>query len=867
MMTLVRNESTTPISYSPLSQHEIGPALADQNPRHRAARRTTPMVCPDDQNTRHRIAHRATPTAGQTGPVPPDSAHTAIPPPHCHPLPNGTLIVARHAPYSKTWDAAVVVSSRQRQGRTLYDIAWDDASFGATSGAIPQTRVQPSSRPFAAGLAVGSPRDVASPTGVASRGPEPSQAPDPSLSPTHVSTAGSSLQQQDQPSPHAPGRKVEAKLGRHGAWCGATIVSFRGPNTNPTYTVKWDDASLGATSTRLPRSRVRQPPKSPSPPPRGDSSLTSPSSPSVARNPLLTSSTAHRVGQSPPSPPPPTWAHRTTSPPSVAPTRPPKQNRTLWAPLVGPSLDAPSPVTMAGQVPTGATVLLLYDDWAQAILDGVKTIEVRSKNTTKRSTIYLMSSGTDEICGSVRILSSDLIPDEDAWRSLASSHRVGLASDPTQVAPFPSTPQYAWRLGTPVRFLRTVRSVRKQGQVDFLRFQPLQTGTSPPILAGPAPDGPPRSQPDTSQSGCPPPPSPRGPLPPSPHRVRPRPGTLGRSDARATATMSALIEHQKQVATASLLDSHSAAAIADARSFVTELSAGKSAPMSKYPFQQEEVAKLVARRSHRRFCRSQTLPIPQRRSGSDTEGPRKEWDTMLTAKYTGMSDRQHSAIAHGVFVPRHGPKLHTKLNADVSAEMRWLAQVCGHRSHHLHHHTAEMWRILNQVGYDSNARIPALRRSESEVALAIANKLRHSNASQYQAAMASAHAAIAALQSTGHLVTCPLTTYTHDLKEAEARGFLVGRLSYAELLGDWTYHTRTSLNTPPPRSQTDRSVWDPDLIGVIENPADSSLFRRSAGPGVCEYHETLGIAPHSTRRSLCPLQRWDDVAERGVPPL
>ena len=213
----------------------------------------------------------------------------------------------------------MVVSSRQRQGRTLYDIAWEDESFGATSGAIPQTRVQPSSRSSAPGLAMGSPRDGASPTGVASRGPEPSPLQTlpshpplspgrnsprlrPPLSPTHVPMAGSSPRQQDQPSPHAPGRKVEAKLGRHGAWCGATIVSFRGPNTNPTYTVKWDDASLGATSTRLPRSRVRQPLKSPSPPPRGDSSLTSPPSPSVTRRPLLTSSSAHRVGQSPPSP-------------------------------------------------------------------------------------------------------------------------------------------------------------------------------------------------------------------------------------------------------------------------------------------------------------------------------------------------------------------------------------------------------------------------------------------------------------------------------------------------------------------------------------------------------------------------------------
>ena len=119
------------------------------------------MVCPADQNTRHRTAHRATLAVGQTAPVPPDSAHTGSPPPHCHSLPDGTLIVARHAPYSKKWDAAVVVSSRQRHGRTLHDIAWEDTFPGATSGAIPQTRIQPSPRPPAPRSALGSPRGMA----------------------------------------------------------------------------------------------------------------------------------------------------------------------------------------------------------------------------------------------------------------------------------------------------------------------------------------------------------------------------------------------------------------------------------------------------------------------------------------------------------------------------------------------------------------------------------------------------------------------------------------------------------------------------------------------------------------------------------
>ena len=44
------------------------------------------------------------------------------------------------------------------------------------------------------------------------------------------------------------------------------------------------------------------------------------------------------------------------------------------------------------------------------------------------------------------------------------------------------------------------------------------------------------------------------------------------------------------------------------------------------------------------------------------------------------------------------------------------------------------------------------------------------------------------------------------------------------------YHMRTSLHTSSSQTRTDHSTWDPDLIGVVENPADSSLFRRQAGP-------------------------------------
>ena len=159
MMSLANNESTTPIPHFPLPLPK--PEPQDRPPGHPGGVPGQPKHAPQDFPS----GHTGTPAVGQTALVLPDSTHTSPLLPHCHPLPEGTLVVARHAPYSKTWAAAVVVSSRQRQGRTLYDIAWEDTSSGATSGAIPQTRVQLSLRPPAPRSALGSPRGMAPSTG------------------------------------------------------------------------------------------------------------------------------------------------------------------------------------------------------------------------------------------------------------------------------------------------------------------------------------------------------------------------------------------------------------------------------------------------------------------------------------------------------------------------------------------------------------------------------------------------------------------------------------------------------------------------------------------------------------------------------
>ena len=218
MMSLANNESTTPTFHPPLPGRTPGSSPGDQNSRHRNARQTTPAASLAEQTTRHRMAHRDTPTVGQTAPVSPDCK------PHGHPLPDGTRVVARHAHYSKTWDAAVIVSSRQRHGRTLYDIAWEDTSSGPTSGAIPQTRVQPSRRSPAPRFAAG---NTVSPAGAAPRGPGPPPPPLPLRSlaakwDRGLTGGGPGTPAQTEPHPVGPSRELRSTRPppRTGGWTG-----------------------------------------------------------------------------------------------------------------------------------------------------------------------------------------------------------------------------------------------------------------------------------------------------------------------------------------------------------------------------------------------------------------------------------------------------------------------------------------------------------------------------------------------------------------------------------------------------------------------------------------------------------------------
>ena len=187
------------------------------------------------------------------------------------------------------------------------------------------------------------------------------------------------------------------------------------------------------------------------------------------------------------------------------------------------------------------------------------------------------------------------------------------------------------------------------------------------------------------------------------------------------------------------------------------------------------------------------------------------WRHMLVAKYTGIVHGSDPAIAHEVYVARVGRKHRTKLNSGVTVELGWLDHVSvGHAPPHHHSELSHMWRMLAQQGCAQGARAPTMRRTEAEVATAIGQRVHHvpkgtprgsakERAQAREIASERALAAVAALQSTGHLATAPAQSYDKDLALAVSEGWHTRTLALAELQADWTYHAGTAhAGTAPP---------------------------------------------------------------------
>ena len=337
---------------------------------------------------------------------------------------------------------------------------------------------------------------------------------------------------------------------------------------------------------------------------------------------------------------------------------------------------------------------------------------------------------------------------------------------------------FALHLRTPVRFLGPVPIHKRSGAVAWSKFEP----------ADEAPLCQPRQPPATERAAVTAPPDLRG-------RDHPSTGVAGRpreaglaaapptdalpsaaaaaSDARAVATVAILRRHQDAIEVAMSTANHFPEALAGGRALVAELlRARRRSKASQCPFQQDGETGAVGTVAHnmRRRARARAHADPMTDTRTEPESERV-WRHMLVAKYTELVDDGNTAIAHGVYVARVGRRQRTKLNNGVSVELLgWLDRVSGHAPPHHHAELSYMWRVLSQQGYDPNARVPEMCRAEPEIAAAILQWLRHAKDASRECATttARARAAIAALQSTGHLVTAPLrlTTRTSPWRSA-----------------------------------------------------------------------------------------------------
>lgn len=128
-----------------------------------------------------------------------------------------------------------------------------------------------------------------------------------------------------------------------------------------------------------------------------------------------------------------------------------------------PAAAQPTPC-VTGAVPRGASILLIKQPWIGLILDGRKSLEIRSQACNKRERIYLAESGGGGIVlGSVELVRCLGPLRRDEWTSRATEHCV--AGDKLPYGCF----TYAWEMRKPIRFSTPVPYHHKQGVVVWAK--------------------------------------------------------------------------------------------------------------------------------------------------------------------------------------------------------------------------------------------------------------------------------------------------------------------------------------------------------------------------------------------------------------
>lgn len=108
--------------------------------------------------------------------------------------------------------------------------------------------------------------------------------------------------------------------------------------------------------------------------------------------------------------------------------------------------------------------LIVKPKWADLILKGDKTLELRSSNTKIRGTIGIIKSKTGQVFGEVDIVDSIELTD-DMFYELQDKHKVFCERDEISYKKI-----YAWVLENPKIYENPVSYTHKQGCVIWVNI-------------------------------------------------------------------------------------------------------------------------------------------------------------------------------------------------------------------------------------------------------------------------------------------------------------------------------------------------------------------------------------------------------------
>ena len=115
----------------------------------------------------------------------------------------------------------------------------------------------------------------------------------------------------------------------------------------------------------------------------------------------------------------------------------------------------------------GAPILVIKPQWLKKILEGEKTLEIRSSACRKEigTTVFFSPSGSGQITGCATFQSSTHVPSEDIWASLRLDHCV-----PGE-RPYRNT--HAWRFCNAVTIEPPISYTVRPGTVVWRKYSPL----------------------------------------------------------------------------------------------------------------------------------------------------------------------------------------------------------------------------------------------------------------------------------------------------------------------------------------------------------------------------------------------------------